>query len=164
MQHEGGCCHRNDCIPSSLGRALQDTLQEHAVGGGGGAFATGIYILLWEISYFKCGRSFLLNSQAPVRNQLVSKFGRFGVSPHRRSCFVSSMIRSAWPCSDQSGGIVLVPEGATTSAPALGTHCLVLFAAGPLSLPLADLEAETDTEIDAPDELSLEIAGDEEEA
>jgi len=63
---------------------------------------------------------------------------------------------------------VLVPKGATTSAPALGTHCLVFFAAGSLSLPLADMEAETgaetDTGIDATDELSLEIAGDEEEA
>ena len=63
---------------------------------------------------------------------------------------------------------MLVPKGATTSAPALGTHCLVFFAAGSLPLPLADLEAETvteiDAEIDATDELSLEIAGDEEEA
>ena len=50
----------------------------------------------------------------------------------------------------------------------LGTHCLVFFAAGSLTLPLADMEAETgaetDTETDATDELSLEIARDEEEA
>jgi len=62
------------------------------------------------------------------------------------------------------GGIVFVPKGATTPAPALRTHCLVFFAAGSLSLPLADMEAETgaetDTGIDATDELSLEIAGD----
>ena len=52
-----------------------------------------------------------------------------------------------------------------TSASALGTHCLVFFAAGSLSMPLVDMEAETgaetDTEIDATDELLLEIAGDE---
>ena len=35
----------------------------------------------WDISYFKCVRNFLLNSQATVRNGLVSKFSHLGVSP-----------------------------------------------------------------------------------
>ena len=134
---------------------------------GGGGFCDGI-ISWWGISYFKCGRNFPLNSQAALRNKLVSAFSPLGASLRRRRFFNSSMVRNAWPCSSQSGGIVLVPNGATLSAPALGTHCLVLFAAGSLSLPPADMEAEagaeTDIEIDAADELVLEIAGDEEEA
>ena len=57
---------------------------------------------------------------------------------------------------------------AVFQAPALGTHCLVFFAAGSLSLLHAAMEAETsaeaDAEIDAADELALEIACDEEDA
>ena len=56
-------------------------------------------------------------SQAAVRNILVPKFSHLGASPPRRRFFNPSMIRNAWPCSSQSGGIVLVTKGATTSAP-----------------------------------------------
>ena len=118
------------------------------VQGGGGDFAPGIF-LCGKFRYFKCVRNFPLNSQAPVRKKLESKFSHVGASPPRRRFFNSSMIRNAWPCSSQSGGIVVVPKGATT--PALGTHCLVFFAAGSLPLPLADMEEETDTETDATD-------------
>ena len=98
-------------------------------------------ISLWEISYFRCVRNFLLNSQATVRNKVVSKFSHLGASPPHRRFFNSSMIRNAWPCPSQRGGTVLAPKGATTSAPALGTQWPFLHQAH-CHCP-ADLEAET---------------------
>ena len=120
----------------SRSRPVEGHVQEgsEAFGYRGGGVCDGS-ISLWEISYFKCVRNFSLNF------------------------FNLSMIRNAWPCLSQSWGIALVPKGATTSAPAFWTHCLVFFEAGLLSLPIADMKAETDTEIDATDKMSLEMLG-----
>ena len=43
----------------------------------GGEFRGGS-ISLWEISYFKCVRNFLLNFQAAVRNKPGAKFSHWG--------------------------------------------------------------------------------------
>ena len=71
--------------------AIVDQGDGHRTGGGGG-FAGGD-ISLWEISYFKCVRNFLLNFQATVRNKPDAKFSHVrnlgtGDSPDlREGCF-----------------------------------------------------------------------------
>ena len=170
--------HTTSCLARHEGKSyfsIREELTTHLTMGGGG-FATGI---------FRCGK-FRTSNVCVISCSILRPLCEI------KSCRNLATLATPPPRLGWAG--VLLPvalvakrhvmpsslavfeaphpgHGASSmksSAPALVTHYLVFFAVGSLSLPHADMEAETgaetDTEIDAADELMLVIAWDEEEA
>ena len=85
-----GLFHNNASLQGAAGSTTPFVLVSHCKGRawahssklasrvqGRGKFGRG-NILLWEISYFKCGPNFPLNFQATVRNKPRAKFSHCG--------------------------------------------------------------------------------------